>query len=104
MELCKGFVGHLTYQIRILYAYLDSSNSVQVAANGVWPAANWDPAGQPPSILIGIVSSDVRLAMRSLRDYLAALHLPFVAPTSRVSNVMTCLFSWNLPYFIRGVA
>lgn len=60
------------------------SVGAQVAAGSAWPAASWDPAIQPPSVLLGIVSSDVRLAMRALRDYLAALHLPFVAPTSRV--------------------
>lgn len=35
-------------------------------------------------ILIGVVSSDVRLAVRSLRDYVSALGLPYVLPQSKV--------------------
>lgn len=38
-----------------------------------------------PEVLLGIVAGDVRLAVRSLRDYCQALGLPFLPPESRVS-------------------
>lgn len=40
-------------------------------------------------ILIGIVASDLRLALRSLRDYVKALDLEFVQPEIRVPGVET---------------
>jgi hypothetical protein len=40
-------------------------------------------------ILIGIVASDLRLALRSLRDYVKALDLEFVQPEIRV-GLSTC--------------
>jgi len=57
---------------------------LQAAASAPWPPAAWDPAAQPPSLLIGIVSSDVRLAVRALRDCACALDVPFQMPSSRV--------------------
>lgn len=35
-------------------------------------------------VLIGILASDIRLAVRSLKDFTAALGTPFVMPESRV--------------------
>lgn len=52
-----------------------------------WPPANWIPGEDDAGtgILLGIVASDIRLALRSLRDYCEALDVPFVQPESRVS-------------------
>jgi len=55
-----------------------------VATNAA-PSEGWDPSIEPPEILLGILSSDIRLAVRALRDWANALHVPFVIPTSRVS-------------------
>ena len=67
--------------------YLQSKESREVLRNALLDAIqsrndsiNWDPASSP--ILLGILSSDVRLAMRSLRDYTAALSVEFVQPES----------------------
>ena len=35
---------------------------------------------------MGVVASDIRLGVRSLRDYCDALGLEFVMPTSRIPN------------------
>lgn len=43
---------------------------------------NWDPASSP--VLLGILSSDVRLAIRSLRDYTEAFSVEFVLPESTI--------------------
>ena len=49
---------------------------------------NWNPETSP--ILLGILSSDVRLAIRSLRDYTGAMNADFVLPevhtTTTTSN------------------
>lgn len=51
----------------------------------------WAPAGytSDTGVLLGVVASDVRLGVRSLRDYCDALGLNFVMPTSRVPNAPT---------------
>ena len=36
-------------------------------------------------ILIGVLASEIRLAVRALRDYTQALGVPFRVPASRVS-------------------
>lgn len=58
-----------------------------VAENPI-PSINWYPNNAqeptPTSLLLGICSSDIRLAMRSLRDYTRAFRVPFVQPESRV--------------------
>lgn len=41
-------------------------------------------AGTGSDVLLGVVASDVRLAVRSLRDYCEGLGLPFVPPESQV--------------------
>lgn len=57
----------------------------QVAAAEPHVPSGWDPSRQPAEVLLGVLASDVRLAVRSLRDYCQALGLPFAAPESRVS-------------------
>lgn len=49
-----------------------------------WIDAGWDPASPAKEVLLGVISSDIRLAMRALRDYTEALNLPLVTPESRV--------------------
>ncbi len=58
---------------------------MQVVATNAAPSEGWDPSIQPPEILLGVLSSDIRLAVRALRDWANALHVPFVIPTSRVT-------------------
>lgn len=66
------------------------------AARTPHPSSGWTPVDQrtrpgtdceaSPSqgvILLGILASDVRYAIRSLRDYCNALNIPFVAPVPR---------------------
>lgn len=64
----------------------------QVAASHPSPSEGWDPSIQPPEILLGILSSDIRLAVRALRDWTSALHVPFVVPESRVMSVQLAHF------------
>ncbi|KAL0052044.1 hypothetical protein WJX82_006991 [Trebouxia sp. C0006] len=75
----------------ILTASLDARSllreAVEVIATNAAPAEGWDPSIQPPEILLGVLSSDIRLAVRALRDWASALHVPFVIPTSRVEGV-----------------
>jgi hypothetical protein len=60
-------------------------DALLVAASAPLPAAGWVHDADPqPEVLIGVVASDVRLAVRALRDYCAALGLDFVTPESRV--------------------
>ena len=56
----------------------------QVAVSHPARSEGWDPSTTPPEILIGILSSDIRLAVRALRDWTSALGVPFVLPKSRV--------------------
>lgn len=44
----------------------------------------WDPSAPTAEVLLGILSGDVRLAVRALRDYTDALGLPFYMPEPRV--------------------
>jgi Domain of unknown function (DUF1824) len=48
------------------------------------PDVCWDPTSAEPEILLGILSSDIRLAVRSLRDYCLAFGVPFCPPESKV--------------------
>ena len=62
-------------------------DALLTAAASPRPAASLNPAASPaPEVLLGVVASDVRLAMRALRDYCEALGLPFQVPESRVSG------------------
>jgi hypothetical protein len=60
-------------------------NALLNAIKQPYTPAAWNPA--TPDILLGVLSSDVRLAVRSLRDYCKALEIPFIPPKSRVPGV-----------------
>ena len=62
----------------------------QVAVEHAWPEAGWDPAAQPAPLMLGVLSGDVRLAVRALRDYAQALGFEFLMPQSKVAAVCTC--------------
>lgn len=71
---------------------LNSPNSRTLLKNALLNAikhpytpAAWNPT--TPDILLGVLSSDIRLAVRSLRDYCKALEIPFIPPESRVPGV-----------------
>ena len=63
---------------------------MQVVAANPAPAEAWDPSVQPPEILLGVLSSDIRLAVRALRDWTSALKVQFILPKSRVSSLSIC--------------
>jgi hypothetical protein len=73
-------------------------------ASAPWPPANWTPGrhadANASGVLLGVIASDVRLAVRSLRDYCEALGVPFVAPESRIANV-TALPQVTGPVYIK---
>ena len=59
----------------------------QIAAGAAHPPAGWDPdAAAQPEVLLGVLSGDVRLAVRALRDWCAALGLPYTVPESRAAG------------------
>jgi len=63
----------------------------------------WSPAveeGRTSEILIAVLASDVRLALRSLRDYCAAFNVPYVVPEPRVPNI-TSLPAIRRPVYIK---
>ncbi|PRW60311.1 DUF1824 domain-containing [Chlorella sorokiniana] len=63
-------------------------DALLVAASAPHVEAGWNPAGaEQPEVLLGVVASDVRLAVRSLRDYCQSLGLPFRMPESRAAGV-----------------
>ncbi|KAK9840842.1 hypothetical protein WJX81_008459 [Elliptochloris bilobata] len=43
-------------------------------------ACSWDPRVRPSGVLLGVLASDVRLAVRALRDFCAALDTEFLLP------------------------
>lgn len=57
---------------------------VQTAAAAPHAACGWapsaDPLAKPPSLLLGVLASDARLAVRALRDFCAALGAKFLLP------------------------
>jgi len=61
-------------------------DALLVAAAHPWPAAGYSSES---GILLGILASDIRLGVRSLRDYCAALGLKFILPTSRIDKFPT---------------
>jgi Domain of unknown function (DUF1824) len=61
-------------------------DALLLAAANPWPAAGYSLDSE---ILLGVLASDVRLGVRSLRDYSAALNLEFILPTSRIPNAPT---------------
>lgn len=81
----------------------------QVAAAVPHAPAGWNPdtsACSPgmPEVLLGVVASDVRLAVRSLRDYCQALGLPFKVGRGGCAVCMYLLFVFcslvQEPFFI----
>ena len=52
-----------------------------------WPEAGWDPAAWPAPLMLGVLSGDVRLAVRALRDYAQALGFAFLMPQSKVDEM-----------------
>lgn len=47
-----------------------------------WPAAGYIPSDN--NIILGVLASDIRFGVRSLRDYCTALDISFVIPESRI--------------------
>ena len=43
-----------------------------------WPEVGWDPAER--DVILGLLASDARLAVRALRDWTHAMDLPYVNP------------------------
>ena len=72
------------------------THSLQVAVVNPAPEEGWDPNMQPPQILLGILASDSRVAMRALHDWTTMLGTPFIAPQSRVSSFTRMLFVLTL--------
>lgn len=72
-------------------AHIAGGATAQVGATNAWPEAGWDPAAQPSTMMLGVLSSDVRMAVRALRDYADALNLEFVMPKSRVGPARSLL-------------
>ena len=69
-------------------------------ASQPWPQASYSPDQESRSILIGVMSSDIRLAVRSLRDYCFALELPFLLPESMITTA-PILSSIKGPVYIK---
>lgn len=66
-------------------------------------AIGWDPSSSTdeiPEVLLGVLASDARLAVRALRDYCTALNVPFFVPESRVPNAPT-LPAIQCPVYIK---
>ena len=55
-------------------------NVLQTAAAAPHAACGWAPSANPPCLLLGVLASDVRLAVRALRDFCAALGSEFLLP------------------------
>ena len=55
-------------------------NVLQTAAAAPHAACGWAPSANPPCLLLGVLASDVRLAVRALRDFCAALGSDFLLP------------------------
>lgn len=50
------------------------------ASKTPYESVNWHPGTSP--VLLGIISSDIRFALRSLRDFTSALGAPYTPPES----------------------
>lgn len=72
VEVCVGMV-------LVCFANTDP----QAAATTANPAVAWDPSA--PNLLISVLASDVRLALRALRDYCDGMGVP--QPTTVVPRV-----------------
>lgn len=58
---------------------------LQVIYGSTWPEAGWWP-GPEADVLLGVVASDIRIAVRAYRDWVEALGLPYAQPTSMVGK------------------
>eukprot|EP00775_Hariotina_reticulata_P009676 gene9676-9834_t len=56
-----------------------------VAYSHPFPEENWSP-GSNAEVLLGVLASESRLAVRALRDWCQALGLHFVAPDCKVAG------------------
>jgi hypothetical protein len=56
--------------------------ALDVALAHHWPEMGWNPHDK--DILLGVLASDVRLAVRALRDWCDACDVDYIAPVSRV--------------------
>jgi len=61
-------------------------DAVLVAVQSANPAEGWFPGSDPSTMLLSVLSGDVRLALRALRDYTSALQLDWIDPESRVAG------------------
>ena len=87
--------------------YLDSASerqhlrdALETVAQHPLPGIGWDPGAAERDLLVGVLASDVRLAVRALRDWTQALHVPFVVPTSRVRSP-GCLCCWAAAHVLK---
>lgn len=64
-------------------------------------AAGWDPTRVPADLIVAVLSSDVRLALRALRDYCQALGVEFVQPASRVPGVAALAGLQGSPVYLK---
>lgn len=60
------------------------STCKQVAVRTANVDAGWVPDSRPSAMLLSFLSSDVRLAVRAMKDYTKALGVDWVEPESRV--------------------
>jgi len=61
---------------------------VQAVAAEPRAAFGWDPGAAPAALLLGVLASDARLAVRALRDFCGALRTDFLLPAPSVRPVM----------------
>eukprot|EP00955_Chlamydomonas_euryale_P079259 363275-Chlamydomonas_euryale.AAC.9 len=71
---------------RIRTVLLSSAQAIYTSPN---PSRGWIPDSSDPDVLLGVVSSDVRLAVRACRDWCSALNLEYVSPEIRVRQTST---------------
>lgn len=52
----------------------------------------WDPSSKPSTMIISVLSSDVRLALRAMRNYTTALEVEWIEPECRVAiaHLLNC--------------
>jgi hypothetical protein len=77
-------------------------DSLLVAAAASHAPAAWVHDAEPlPEVLLGVLASDVRLALRALRDYTSTLGLEFVVPTPRGVDAGVALPAMRGPVYIK---
>jgi hypothetical protein len=72
-----------------LWFYVPASLAarVQLAYAHPYPEESWMPSSRP-EVLLGVVASEGRLAVRALRDWCLALGLQYVTPDCKASAVV----------------